>query len=87
VSYNALDANHRQQFVVGLFKILKWVCPIQEPNALMHLFPQVRTMTTNGHYVTWLKTGLLKGFRANAEIDMDVIQRIYSADLHYVERG
>ena len=85
-SYNATDANHRQQFVVDLFKIMKWVFPIQEPNALMHLFPQVRTITTNGHYVTWLKTGLFKEFRANAEIDMDIIQRIYSADLQHVER-
>ncbi|KAH9181543.1 hypothetical protein AeNC1_016481, partial [Aphanomyces euteiches] len=87
VSYNATDATHRQQFVVDLFKILKWVLPIQELNALMHLFPQVRTITTNGHYVTWLKTGLFKKFRENAEIDMDIIQRIYSADLQHVERG
>ncbi|CAK4452420.1 unnamed protein product, partial [Aphanomyces euteiches] len=60
------------QFVVDLFKILKWVLPIEEPNALMHLFPQ---------------TGLFKKFRENAEIDMDIIQRIYSADLQHVERG
>ncbi|CAK4215534.1 unnamed protein product, partial [Aphanomyces euteiches] len=86
-SYNATDANHRQQFVVDLFKIMKWVFPIQEPNALMHLFPQVRTITTNGHYVTWLKTGLFKEFRTGAEIDMDIIQRIYSAPLQHVERG
>ncbi|KAF0704750.1 Aste57867_7269 [Aphanomyces stellatus] len=86
-SYNATDANHRQQFVVDLFKILMWVIPIQEPNALMHLFPQVRTTTTNGHYVTWLKTGLVKQFRKGAEIDMEIIRRIYNADFQHVERG
>ncbi|CAK4841588.1 unnamed protein product, partial [Aphanomyces euteiches] len=32
-------------------------------------------------------TGLFKKFRENAEIDMDIIQRIYSADLQHVERG
>ncbi|KAH9100257.1 hypothetical protein LEN26_016033 [Aphanomyces euteiches] len=86
-AYLMSNFNHRQRFVVDLLKILKWVFPIQEPNALMHLFPQVRTITTNGHYVTLLKTGLFKEFRKGAEIDMDIIQRIYSADLQHVERG
>ena len=82
-----MPAIHRPKFVVDLFKIMKWVFPIQEPHAFMHLFPQVRTITTNGHYVTWLKTGLLKELRANAEIDMNIVQRIYRADLQHVERG
>ncbi|KAG9411700.1 hypothetical protein AC1031_017339 [Aphanomyces cochlioides] len=86
-SYFVTDANHRQKFVVDLFKILKWVFPIQEPNGLIHLFPQVRTLTPNGHYVTWLKTGLFKEFKAEADINMDLIRHIYSAPLQHVERG
>ncbi|KAG9411156.1 hypothetical protein AC1031_016804 [Aphanomyces cochlioides] len=86
-AYNVKDANHRRDFVVDLFKILKWVFSIQEPNAFMHLVPHVRTATRNGHYVTWLKTGLVKELKAGAEINMELIQRIYSTDLQHVERG
>ncbi|KAF0683770.1 Aste57867_24195 [Aphanomyces stellatus] len=85
--YHTTNFNDRQRFVVDLFKILKWVTPIEQPNALMHLFPQLRNITPNGHYVTWLKAGLVKEFRKNAEIDMTIIHRVYNANLQHVERG
>ncbi|KAG9411164.1 hypothetical protein AC1031_016812 [Aphanomyces cochlioides] len=85
--YHVTNDTCRRDFVVDLFKILKWVFAIQKPNASMHLVPQVRAATPNGHYVTWLKTSLVKEFKAGAEINMELIERIYSADLQHVERG
>ncbi|KAH9117482.1 hypothetical protein LEN26_012656 [Aphanomyces euteiches] len=85
--YYTSNFNFRHDFVVDVFKILKWVFAIQDPNALMHLFPQVRTITPNGHYMTWLKTGIFKKFKTGANVNMKLIQRVYSASLQHVERG
>ncbi|RQM21907.1 hypothetical protein B5M09_013867 [Aphanomyces astaci] len=85
--YDVSNFDGRHKFVVDVFKVLKWVCAIQKPNMLMHLFPQVRTKTSNGHYVTWLKEGLVKEFGEGAAIDMAVVERIYNAPLEHVERG
>ncbi|KAH9160390.1 hypothetical protein AeNC1_018984 [Aphanomyces euteiches] len=87
-SYNVTATLDRMRFVVDLFKILKWVCSLDKPNVLMHLFPQVRTKTPNGHYITWLKSGLVKEFREGTEVNMELIQRIYNnTKFLHVERG
>ncbi|RHY67134.1 hypothetical protein DYB30_013202, partial [Aphanomyces astaci] len=78
-------AECRHKFVVDVFKVLKWVDAIQKPYMMMHLLPQVRTKTSNAHYVTWLKKCLLKEFGEGAAIDMAVVERIYNAPLEHVD--
>mgnify|MGYP003387105700 FL=1 len=88
--YNVENLGDRVQFVVDLFKILIWVMSQVEPVEGLHLVPDVRTRTPNGHHVTLTECGIFKEFRVSSDapaINMDALKKIYEAKLHNVEYG
>ncbi|RHY60425.1 hypothetical protein DYB30_004094 [Aphanomyces astaci] len=87
-TYHVSNLDGRHQFVVDVFKVLKWVGSIPKPHTTMHLVPGIRTVTRHhGHYLTWVKSGLVKQFQHDDKINMAVMDRIYRAPLQHVERG
>eukprot|EP01041_Mallomonas_annulata_P002305 gene2305-4486_t len=71
-SYSVDTLGDRVRFIVDVMKLLRWVITITGPTSTdIHLFPDVRMKTTNGHHVTWLRDGLLKEF--NSRKDLSVI--------------
>ena len=77
---------HRQRFLVDLFKILIWMINLQRSEQVQYLIPGAKRSTPNGHFVTLVRAGLLKQFGRN-NIRLDLIERVYAAKLQHVERG
>lgn len=84
--YEMMQVEHRLLFVEDLFKILTWMVTLQNSEQLEHLLPGVKQPTSNGHFITWNNNGLLKQFGRD-DIRLDLIRRVYSANLAHVERG
>jgi hypothetical protein len=87
--YDVTELRGRVDFVVDLFKLIIWILSQTEPTEGLHLIPDVRTKTRNGHHITLLQNGLLKEFDKNkvANIKMNIIGSIYEAKLPNVEHG
>lgn len=75
----------RVKFVVDLFKIVCWMSTIQGPVTSFHLTPNIAIKTRNGHLVTWTQRGIMK--KHSVTINVEILGRIYAADLNHVERG
>jgi hypothetical protein len=50
-----------------MFKVMRWMQSISEPNDRYHLCPRIRMETRTRHHVTWTSQGLLKEY--NHRID------------------
>jgi hypothetical protein len=82
------DINTKVQFLVTLFKIMRWIASINGPKNKFHLVPGYRKLTNNGHYITWMSDGLLKDFNETVDIDtLNRIDEVYSKKLKHVEWG
>jgi hypothetical protein len=53
----------RVSFIVSIIKLCRWISNVKGPNRKFHLYPGIRTQTSNKHHVTWIKEGILKEFR------------------------
>ncbi|MBS0646964.1 MAG: hypothetical protein JSR97_10310 [Verrucomicrobia bacterium] len=76
----------RVNFLVDMLKLLKWVCTVNQPIESFHLVPNVRTPTSNRHYITWNGRSIIKEFKGRV-VDLQYIQRIYQQHLANVEYG
>lgn len=86
-SYNPSFQLDRVNFIVDVFRMLRWAITVKGPNNEFHLIPGVRTRTVNGNFVTWLPQGLLKEHDRKRKVDFMIIEKIYSAKLKNVEHG
>jgi len=78
----------RVDFIVDVFKLLRWIASVERPNIGFHLFPGVRQKTTNGHYITWNASGLLKEFsRDVSRKAVSRIRKVLNSKLPHVEWG
>mmetsp|Transcript_18925 Transcript_18925/g.17164 ORF Transcript_18925/g.17164 Transcript_18925/m.17164 type:complete len:336 (-) Transcript_18925:64-1071(-) len=62
-NFNVNSIESRVRFIVTIIKLCRWIITCRGPNKGFHLYPGVRTETSNGHHVTWIKEGILKEFR------------------------
>lgn len=76
----------RVKFLVDMMKLLKWICTVNQPIERFHLVPNVRTATSNHHYITWNGHSLIKEFKGKG-VDLQYIARIYEHQLPNVEYG
>jgi hypothetical protein len=53
------------RFLVHMMKLLKWILSVSPPIERFHLFPNVRTKTSNHHYITWNGSSIIKEFKGN----------------------
>ena len=89
-TYSVQERDGRVEFLVDVFKIIKWIVGLKKPNQSMHLIPGVRVHSPNGHFLTGTQAGLLlkKLPRERLEnIRFDLLRRVYDAKLANVERG
>lgn len=88
-SYDVQSTRGRIDFIVDIFKLLKWIHGLTEAVGVVHLVPGVRRQTSNGHFVTWCRAGLLKEFNKASlpRIPFELIGKIYGAALSNLERG
>ena len=88
-SYNVSSLEDRMRFLVDIAKLCKWIAKVEQPNKSFHLFPGVRTKTTNGHYVTWLGNRIRKELKKGVGYKTTVarINTIHELNLPHVECG
>jgi hypothetical protein len=85
--YKVTELEDRRAFILDVFKLACWMLTVRSSGCMAHLIPGVRTQTPNGHFITWSRAGLFKEFKRGAVPNMDLIRRVYQADLPNVERG
>ena len=97
-NFNVNSIENRVHFIVTIIKLCRWIITCRGPNKGFHLFPGVRTETTNKHHVTWIKEGILKEFRMSngkrrnnntliTEEQIDKICKVHDLKLRHVEWG
>ena len=90
-SFNMTTMTGKVDFLVILFKIMRWMSAIIGPNSFYHLKPDVRLVTPNRHHVTWIKDGLLKEYNHKSRMRqaLERISVVYSRTprLVHVESG
>lgn len=86
---------------LDIIKLCRWFVTVQGPRVRncsqrFHLVPGVRTRTSNDHFITWTRGGLLKEFRTRptsqpggqvAPETMALIRRVHALRLENVEWG
>jgi len=77
----------RVDFIVDIFKVMRWIAATTGPSQQFHLAPNVRTRTRNGHFVTWNARGILKEFHHPREGCVEKMLQVYNARLEHVEWG
>lgn len=85
--YMVTELEDRRAFILDVFKLACWMLTVRSSGCMSHLVPGVRTRTPNGHFITWMRAGLFKEFKQGTVPNMDLIRRLYQADLANVERG
>jgi hypothetical protein len=85
--YRVQQLQERVNFLVDILKFVKWICTVNRPINAFHLFPNVRTPTSNHHYVTWNGTSIIKELKGKSTMDLQHIERIYQERLPNVEYG
>lgn len=87
--YRVVDLPDRRAFIQDVFKLVCWMQTVRSSGGggLLHMTPGARTKTSNGHYVTLIRAGLFKEFKKGPVPNMDLIRRVYQANLPNVERG
>jgi hypothetical protein len=70
----------RVRFIVDMFKVMRWMQSISEPNERYHLYPGIRMETRNHHHVTWTSQGLLKEYnhRIDYTVQLNRINQVYN---------
>mmetsp|Transcript_16908 Transcript_16908/g.24488 ORF Transcript_16908/g.24488 Transcript_16908/m.24488 type:complete len:431 (+) Transcript_16908:41-1333(+) len=88
-SYDVSSLEDRMRFLIDIAKLCKWIANVKQPNKSFHLFPGVRTKTTNGHFVTWLGDTILKQLKKREGYKTTVarINTIREMKLQHVEWG
>ncbi len=87
-NYSVTTVVGRIEFLVALFKFLRYVVTIDGPNLDFHLVPGIRLKTPNGHHVTWTNEGLVKEYAdLKSSHQMQWINTVYQAQLPHVEHG
>lgn len=87
-SYTVSNCSGRVEFLVDLFKVMRWVVTIDGPTSSFHLVPNVRTKTTNGHHVTWVREGLLKEFKRSKNMSfLSLLANVYKQKCDHLEWG
>lgn len=88
-SYDVSSLEDRMRFLIDIAKLCKWIANVEHPNKSFHLFPGVRTRTTNGHFVTWLGGTILKELKKGKGYETAVtrINTIHEMNLQHVEWG
>eukprot|EP01036_Dinobryon_divergens_P022132 gene22132-30368_t len=88
-TYNVSSLEDRMRFLIDIAKLCKWIANVEQPNKSFHLFPGVRTRTTNGHCVTWLGGTILKELKKVTDYETAVarINTIHEMNLQHVEWG
>ena len=77
----------RLNFIVDIFKAMRWMMTVDAPVQGFHLVPAVRRQTRNNHHVTWTTDGIVKEY---SHPHTDLIARIlevYAHKLAHVEWG
>ena len=59
-SFDLRHLHERVRCIKAIFKMAEWMSTVSGPREGFHLYPGVRTQTTNGHQVTWIRNYLLK---------------------------
>lgn len=85
--YTVTELEGRRAFILDVFKLVCWMLTVRSSGSMSHLIPGVRVRTPNGHFITWNRAGLFKEFKQGSVPNMDLIRRLYQADLANVERG
>lgn len=86
-SYHVDTLSGRVEFIIDLFKILRWMVTLKPSGELEHLIPGVKRPTSNGHHITWMRAGLLKQFSTSSTVRLDLIRQIYTQAHENVEHG
>jgi hypothetical protein len=96
-SYDMRHLHHRVSFTLDIFKIAQWMSTVHRPQSPFHLVPNVRTLTPNGHHITWQDDGGLhkelkvrsntRACAAEMEAVLGRIKVVYDAQLDNVEWG
>jgi hypothetical protein len=96
-NFNVNSIENRVRFIVTIIKLCRWIITCRGPNKGFHLYPGVRTETSNKHHVTWIKEGILKEFRMpnrkrtndtlTTETQIDKICKVHGLKLKHVEWG
>jgi hypothetical protein len=78
--YGVQRLTERVRFIVDMFKVMRWMHSISEPNERYHLCPGIRMETRNHHHVIWTSQGLLKEYnhRINYTVQLNRINQIYN---------
>lgn len=86
-SYHVDALSGRLEFIIDLFKILRWMITLKPSGELEHLVPGVKRPTSNGHYITRMRAGLLKQFSQPSTVRLDLIRKVYELNNQHVEQG
>jgi len=95
-SYDMRHLGERVTFVQDIFKIAQWMSTVKGPQLPFHLVPDVRTVTPNGHHITWTNGVINKELKARSKTRASVsdltavlgrIHQVYTAKLDNVEWG
>ena len=88
-TYRVLERNERRRFIEDIFKIAIWIVSQISPLQFFHLVTNVRIQTRNQHHITLMRDGIVKEFhhKADRQIPMEIIRKIYNAKLVNVEQG
>jgi hypothetical protein len=91
-SFGLLDLRNKVGLLVFLAKYFRWVVSIREPTVAFHLVPGIRTLTPNGHYVTYTVDAsghacILKQFNPKADIPLAHMATVFQAKLPNVQWG
>lgn len=84
--YRVTNLQDRVNFLVDMMKLSKWIFTVDQPIKMFHLVPNVRTTTSNRHYITWNGKSIIKEFKGRI-VDLQYIERIYKETLQNVEHG
>lgn len=87
--YRVSSLEGRVEFIVDIFKILRWIVSQTEPVEKFHLVTGVRVATRNGHHITLTADGIVKEFNHHQleRIPFAIIKEIYANKLPNVEHG
>ena len=95
-SYDMRHLRERVLFTQDIFKIAQWMSTVHRPRSPFHLVPNVRTITPNGHHITWQDGIICKELKlrsntracvAEMEAVLTRIEVVYDACLDNVEWG
>jgi tRNA A-37 threonylcarbamoyl transferase component Bud32 len=84
-TYPMESVGGRSDFIVDLFKLMRWMVLVKSSGALTHLIPGVKTQTRNGNSIFWGNAGLVKSFAR--EVRFNLMSQVYDLKHPNLEQG